>query len=599
MPRAALLIGVSQSGDLPKLQAVEDGIAAMTAWAHSQSDIEQVVAITDADEPVTIMRLTKAIMEIVENGPLDQLVVYFAGHGMSKSTEEYWLLSEAPKMSGEAVDLRASSEFARRAGIPHVVFISDACRTAPEGIEAQGVTGTPIFTNSHVFGRTWVDRFFATAVGDPALEIKDKDVSAEQYSSLYTSVLVRALMGDPSSLLTPVEGKREGELVSWALSENLPHLVRDELDRRKLGLKLAQAPMARVESGSVGVLSRVKVKRSVSLHADVPTATSLDPVDATNRAMHELLAAGGATNATADRIAVQLAETRAANGDTMTATEDRMVATTNALSSGFGAAHHETGSGLKVRGGNSIDAVLVPGGKANWWADGAATQIPSPVNSLVRFTSGHLAVIPLFTQWLAGLTFNDDGTNLVAVDYEPMDYHPRWDEIGGRIDAHRSLRSLVTAASREGALHPDAALQDDLDEWLDSVDGLDPTLAIYRSYAQPVDDVVANPARREADRELRLFPKGMNAALFDLVMLADRHSTMHGGQANALASMTLVRVFPAFPMLTQGWPLQRVYGPPLPLSLERLGEHVVSSHWTLFAPAAEPMLHDAFTHGEL
>jgi len=278
MPRAALLIGVSQSGDLPKLQAVEDGIDAMKAWAYGQEDMEQVVAVTDADEPVTIRRLTMVIRDIVESGPPEQLVVYFAGHGMSKSTEEYWLLSDAPEMVGEAIDLRASSELARRAGIPHVVFISDACRTAPEGIKAQAVTGTALFTNIDVFGRTWIDRYFATAVGDPALEIKDKESSAGRYSSLYTSVLARALMGDPSSLLTPVEGKREGELLSWTLSENLPELVQGELERRNLDLKLTQAPIARIESGEVGVISRVKVKRSASLHASPRTSTSLDAV---------------------------------------------------------------------------------------------------------------------------------------------------------------------------------------------------------------------------------------------------------------------------------------------------------------------------------
>lgn len=601
MSRAALLIGVSQSGDLPKLQAVEDGVAHMTAWAHSQDDMSQIVPVTDAKDPVTIDRLLDEVDGIMKAGAPEQLVVYFAGHGFSKTINEFWLLSKAPKRTHEAVDLTSSSELARTLGIPHVVFISDACRTAPEGINAQAVEGSPMFENGDAFGTTWVDRYYATRPGDPALEIKDKDTSVERYSSLYTTVFVRALLGKPSTLLVPAPEKDEAHLLTWTLSENLPDLVVDELKRRKLDLKLTQAPQARIESGSVGLISRVDLKRAGKLTANPRGAEAIDITEQTNRSLRYLLEGHGAPPPTADIVVDRFTTVRSASGAPDSDDADRLVATTRQLSLDFGAAHHETGTGMKVRGGNTIVEVQLTDGMADWWPEGARTQLPNGVpaaNSLVRFASGHLAVIPQFYSWLAALTFDDVGTNLVAVDFEPMDYHPRWDEIADTIEAQRSVRAFVAAASREGVFSPTDPVQDDLDRWLTQVDGLDPTLAMYRAYAQSPSEA-GNPARSEAEKELGPTPAGLEAALFDLVMLSDRQDAAQGGAPGQLAAATMGNVFPAFPMLTQGWPLQRVYGPALPPSLHRLGEHLASSHWTLFEPTAEPLLLDAFSNGEL
>jgi len=605
MSRAALLIGVSKSGDLPELQAVEDGIDAMAAWAHSQPDMaENITIVTDKDTSVTVERLEDAIDAILAAGPPEQLIVYFAGHGFSKSTSEYWLLSKAPRRVGQAIDLTASLEFARRVGVRHVVFISDACRTAPEGINAQPVTGTSLFPNIDVYGKTWIDLYYATRVGDPALEIQDKDVSAERYTSLFTSVFVRALLGDPSELLTAAtDGGPDGALTTWTLSENLPGLVTSELVSRDLDFRLVQEPEGRIESGTTSVISKVTLKRGAKLSETPRTADRVNVVQQINESLHQLIE-DGLDGATLDRVLTHLDTLRPVDEEPTTVVS-RLSETTATLSPTFGAPHHETGSGLKARGGNTIAEVMVGGGDAfDVRPDGAATHIADSqlaVNSLVTFTSGHLAVIPLLEGWFAVMTFDDGGTNLIAVDYEPMDYHPRYPEVADTIDSRRSIRALVTAASREGALNPDLGVQQDLDRWLGNADGLDPTLAIYRAYAPSIGDGHDNAADREADRQLRTYTTGLQAVLFDLVMLGRRAAAMDGDSAARLRlpSGADGRTFPAFPMLTQGWPLQRVYGPELPASLATLGEHVVSSHWTLFAPTAEPLLLDAFTQGDL
>lgn len=109
MIRASVLLGVAQAGILDTLQAVHDGARAMEQWALDQGmDRELVKVITDEDGPVEVSRVKKAIKELVDLTTVEQLIVYFAGHGVNISRGEYWLLSGAPEDSNEAVNLTAA-----------------------------------------------------------------------------------------------------------------------------------------------------------------------------------------------------------------------------------------------------------------------------------------------------------------------------------------------------------------------------------------------------------------------------------------------------------------------------------------------------------
>lgn len=78
---------------------------------------------------MTFDEIFDAVNEIVRSASTDQLIVYFAGHGVLINRNEHWLLSEAPRRANAAVNVSGSVELARFCGIRHVVFISDACRT--------------------------------------------------------------------------------------------------------------------------------------------------------------------------------------------------------------------------------------------------------------------------------------------------------------------------------------------------------------------------------------------------------------------------------------------------------------------------------------
>src|SRR5688500_8541151 len=129
MERAAILIGVKKTGALPVLQAVTRSIGAMQRWAQAQA-FRNITVLTDENGPVEPKDIKRAVKQIIESGRYDQLLMFFSGHGLNIRYGEYWLLSDAPVDTQAAVNVDGSVALARYSGIPHVVLVSDCCRTA-------------------------------------------------------------------------------------------------------------------------------------------------------------------------------------------------------------------------------------------------------------------------------------------------------------------------------------------------------------------------------------------------------------------------------------------------------------------------------------
>lgn len=151
------------------------------------------------------MRLSQifdAVRAFVERGA-QQLIVYFAGHGVQTDAfSQKWLLSDARGNENEGVNLVRSIDLARRSGIPHVVFVSDACRTST----TYPLQGGNIFPSPVVPGRvTEVDVFYATRSGDPTVEV----TVGRDTVGIFTDVLLRTVMNPDASLVdTVAEGGR-------------------------------------------------------------------------------------------------------------------------------------------------------------------------------------------------------------------------------------------------------------------------------------------------------------------------------------------------------------------------------------------------------
>jgi cold shock CspA family protein len=236
--RAILLIGVSKTGGgLVPLQAVEPGLDEMEAWAVAQS-IDRADIGRISDEGGTKKVVLRDLIDWIttKNNDLQvpyQLIVYFSGHGFHGAGGDIWLLSDAPAYPSEAVSLFASEAGARNSSFEHVIFISDACRVPSENIQFGFVSGNSIFPNLAPAGQSKpVDQFFASALGEPALEVND----AGRPCSIYTRQLAHALSGLDPGLLEPEDIKTSTTVVvrAWPLKRFLPAVIRRRLDELKV-----------------------------------------------------------------------------------------------------------------------------------------------------------------------------------------------------------------------------------------------------------------------------------------------------------------------------------------------------------------------------
>ena len=186
MQKAALVIGINKTGDLPLLSAAASGAVQVGEWLRKEGF--QVQPFVDGRKPVLAGEIFSAVSDLVERGTLQQLVIYFSGHGFLSNGSEHWMLSGAPANPNEAISVAESVLLARECGIPSVVLISDACRSTPTSLRAERVRGSLIFPNESVaagvgFDDVEVDRFFATLPGEPALEMALEE-SAGQYEGI-------------------------------------------------------------------------------------------------------------------------------------------------------------------------------------------------------------------------------------------------------------------------------------------------------------------------------------------------------------------------------------------------------------------------------
>ena len=83
--RAAVVIGVDTTGGLPPLNAAVSGAAAFAQFLRE--DGFEVYEFLSSHGPVREDDLTQAMAELIRRGNLNQLVVYFAGHGLIRGRQ--------------------------------------------------------------------------------------------------------------------------------------------------------------------------------------------------------------------------------------------------------------------------------------------------------------------------------------------------------------------------------------------------------------------------------------------------------------------------------------------------------------------------------
>ena len=189
--------------------------------------------------------------------------MYFSGHGYLIGPHfEVWLLSQVGVNPNEAVNLPSSAILARNTGIPHIVFISDACRAVTKNYKGVQIQGAVIFPSSDSADAAEVDTFYATMPGSPAAEAKDFE-DAESYQGIFTRCMLDALSGNVRSVID-----NDGYIRSRKMKERLQQVVPEEAS--KVHISYIQKPDMRIESAPSCYLAKMKQN---------PTGVSVVPTE--------------------------------------------------------------------------------------------------------------------------------------------------------------------------------------------------------------------------------------------------------------------------------------------------------------------------------
>jgi hypothetical protein len=579
MNRAAVIIAVGQAGSLPKLHAALDGAAKMKAWADANG-VDPVIVFTDERGPVEAKPIKKAIEKLVDDDNHEQLFIYFAGHGVNLHYSEFWLLTGSPRDTQEAVNVASSMQLAKSCGIPHVVFVSDACRTAPEGIQAQRITGSEIFPNEARVGpQKAVDVFYASLLGEPALEIQNKEASASRYVSIYTDELVASLRGERPAVLTDGAPDRSKlylrpQPLKRYLTIEVPKLI-----AAKLGPAApdSQVPDAEILSDEFAFLQEFDraalpappapaVRGGPTRGARVAPRPAPPPPTAVDLKVLELQEALRSPLGSGAQVLKQ--ELRGPGVPIILGGSHREAEE-------FGPMHFETDCGFKVRGAEISAASSAPK---------TSVQLLSPelvrvdaagkpaLNVLLEFTDGRAVLLPAIRDFIAALTF--DGPALKNVSYEPSDTSRRWAEYVSKRAELTALRTLIASSVYSGTFRLESDDAPKLTERIRTMKGLDPTLGIYAAYSYQ------RLGKQDLIRDMQGYLlDDLQLTLFDIALLAEANGKRR------LAN----KVFPSVPMLAQGWALLSAFDAWTP-ALKKLREHVTSSLWTVFGEEAIPLL---------
>lgn len=582
--RAAVVIGVDKAGHLPRLNGASSGARMVAGWLQSEGF--EVKLLVDTVNPVKAEDIFEAIAALVDRGTLDQLVVYFSGHGFISGYSEYWMLSKAPGNPNEAVSFRESVELAKESAIPNVVFISDACRSRSDSLGTERVRGSLIFPNRGVSTgvRADVDLFLATLVGEPSFELPVAD-SVAKLEGIYTASFLNAFQHPDNTMvrtLNDIQVVPNNKLKSYLVRE-----VRARAEAKSI--RLSQLPDTQVVSGEDTYIARVA--GSVQL----PPAGSLVDPTIQDLARVEL-----------SRVGVRSLDVidpgSSAPAIASLATETGFASARDAIldATARGPGRFETQSGFAVSGarvelavGNSgmRTELLTPGGGPGQTAlvrvDTRGTRAGSVA---LRFTGGSGTVIAALDGYIGNVVVDAEGVSNVS--YVPSQNNWRFSEYNYQRKHLENLHAVIATAARfgvfriEGEREIRARAAAQLADRIRIMKGIDPTLGLYAAYAY------ADAGLMNQVRSVRDYMRGdLDADLFDVAMLS--------GSLSGRGPAHNVRTVPFCPMLSQGWGLLRLKDVRVPPAVDTARDHLRGALWTTFDAEGMEVLISALQDGRL
>ncbi len=610
MKRGAVVIGVNKTGELPILQAAGSGARNFAAWARGQGI--EVALLTDGKKrAVTVQMVKTAIRRYVDAGTYDQLIVFFSGHGLLRSQEcELWLLTGAPADPTEAVNVAGSIWLARNLGIPHIVIISDACRSQPPSRRFSQVSGSDIFPNEEPRRpRPEVDVFYATLPGDPAHEAAAKDAD-KRYQAIFTQCLLQGLQGEVPDVIEPAATPPPPQWVipSWTLKRYLEN----EVPRRaeQIQIQLKQDPDIRVESHPPKYLAQVE--RAAGPSAAGGPGGKTPPVEVFKSYRLPLFRKAMAVYR--EKELFQHEELNAALRNALGKASGIEPAIRNIMQA-KGRQSFETRTGFTVIGAE-VERVTITGTRSDLFRQDRLPHIRVHENdalfrgasAFIQLEGGITIVLAVLPGFIGTVIVDDD--RVMTVNYTPSRNTNRYYEYQEQEEEIDRRRAFAAVAARNGLFRIEREEATRSARYLRLLKSLDPTLGLYAAYAYAQGGL-----HEEIESVYRYMCEERVPVLYDVALLADKipvtksvrreERALFAGYDTPLPDRMFDdmdcghAVSPCCPMLTQGWALLGARRDQLQPAVREAGKHLVPCLWTTFDAEGADILWSALEKGEI
>ncbi|MHB0952613.1 MAG: caspase family protein [Allorhizobium sp.] len=567
MRRAAVIVGIDSYPHLPHLRAAVSGAKEMAVFLRGEGFDTRV--FTDQDGPVRGSDLFNAVAGFVDDAAgLDQLVIYFSGHGFLSGTTEFWMLSNAPYDTAEAVSVLESAELAYQSNIPNVVIISDACRSTPSDLGTSQVTGRKIFPAGRTPDRrTDVDIFFATRPGASSYELPVSQ-SVQQYEGIYTAAFLKAFSQPTNDMVYRFDNG-----VTVIPNRNMrDFLFREVIERAQAhGINVTQYPEARITSDVPTFVGQLHERDAgVDPTPAGPEPSDITVPDAIQKRVQDVLAG-----------ARPVGELFVAPADEISAAK-RQAGELVFQSVYFQRRDVEVeGTAFVVYGARvaQVGAWQIDTGRVDQVSDADIWRVYMPENLqaahvAVLFDDGRGTVLPVFKDFGTHVTVGQQG--VIDLRFNPARSSFLFSEYLDRLDQLAFLRGLAAEAARQGALVFDGSREKReaaASRFAGRVrmgKGFDPTLGIYAAYAYATG-FMEDGVRSVHDIML----ESLGAEIFDVALLARRLD----GEGRSVRGAPIV---PPFPLMRQGWEYLRVRGVAMSPLMKIVRSTLYNSLWTTY-----------------
>jgi hypothetical protein len=449
-------------------------------------------------------------------------------------------------------------------GIPHVVVISDACRSRPNTSRLSQVQGGLIFPNeSPRAPRPAVDVFYAALPGDPALEASVKDAT-ENYRGIFTDCLLKGLNGHDPNLIVNIGHSSLNEekwvVPSWGLK---PYLEREVPDAAaSIHIKLRQEPDIRVESHPPKYLAEFVRPITITIPR---TGWTTGAEKVTFR--HVLRSLKD------DKYFPRHIQDGSLPQNTREIAErSEMADAINRLMEVRGRESFDNRTGFSVVG-TIVDRAVITASSCDVFEENDTYQIrvhnDAAGSALLQIEGGFgipLAVLPGYIG-----TVVVEGGRVVTVTYLPSRNTPKYSDYQYAAAEIEKRRAFVAVAARNGSFQLEGIEAMEVARFLRTLKTIDPTLGLYSAYAYA----------RAGDLEgiesvFEYMCRETEPVLFDVAMLSNKLDLRSRGGNRPF------KIAPFCPMLTQGWALVDANDVWLPAVVRRARENLRPGLWTTF-----------------